>query len=353
MTGADFQENMKVIFCGPLGILGNQAADMDSVVCALSGAQLFKTLNPGLEVYPLIQGKRRDLELKKEIPALLQQAGIPPKELIFLDHDAPWPRNINKIILVDHNVPDRPLPPDRVAGLVDHHEDEGKFRDASLRFMEKSGSCASLISALWGNTLPKAQRLLLAGAISLDTGFLNPCWGKTTSRDSFEFKKLIQGLDDRDMAFLKTLQGIKDDVKALSLYEILTRDYKDFPLKQEKIKGGTASIPLSCKAFFNRMQKEPEGLENLILNHGLDFLLVFHSYGEPLCRELSFRAEDPQRAEQLKKALNQFKSLGILPLKRRPVKQNHKFPWYCYSQRDSTLSRKRLCPLLRKALANP
>jgi exopolyphosphatase len=134
-------------FNNNLIVMGNQAADLDSTVSAVSMATLLSQINPSLQIRPLVQGHPDDLKLKPEIVALFRRAGIPLDDSLFSETAG---KNLDDpLILVDHNEPDNSQIHHSIAGIVDHHDDRGLYPDLPLREVKRTGSCTTLISSFW------------------------------------------------------------------------------------------------------------------------------------------------------------------------------------------------------------
>ncbi|KAJ2847858.1 hypothetical protein IWW36_003632, partial [Coemansia brasiliensis] len=128
-------------------VLGNESADLDSVVSSISlayllGSSLPKTQPP----IPVINTNRADISLRPDCQALLQSV-LPPAaslgDLTFID-DIDFTQLLKiygsrlHIWLVDHNAPasrQQELEP-FVEGIVDHHVDENRSLDAKWRQIE-------------------------------------------------------------------------------------------------------------------------------------------------------------------------------------------------------------------------
>ncbi|MDC7241189.1 MAG: DHH family phosphoesterase [Spirochaetales bacterium] len=328
-------------------IAGNQAADLDSCVCAFTLAALLKCLNPEINAAPLIQGSAGDLRMKPEVDGLFSRAGIPLKTGHFLeDLNKDDRRSLftsRSLILVDHNEKDPDLPCLPVMGVVDHHRDSGTCKDAPLRDIRTCGSCASIISEYWresGEELPYSAHLLLAGAIAVDTGCLNPHWGKTTELDSREYKRLMDLLKPEDRGYIENLLEVKNDLSHLTMTEHLRRDYKSFSVSG--LSGGIASLTIRRSDFFSSPFHKGSELKDFQIRNCRDFLMVLHSFGSPLERELSLF--DPEgRGKSLKRALALLEERGIRLSEEREE-------WSFYAMDDPKISRKVLMPLLSYAL---
>jgi exopolyphosphatase len=239
---------------------------------------------------PITNIPASDIQLRPEYLAVFKHANIEPGHLITLDDLPPLsdirhklaPEN-TKWILVDHNALQGELGTiyhEQVAGVIDHHDEEGKVRKDTgdePRIIEKSGSCTSLIAnycrPMWdelseaalssgaahaqGESLSDdsavvkrwdaaAAQLGLA-SILIDTANLRD-ENKTTEHD----RKAVAYLEakittcpqlsttfDRT-TFYEEIDAAKRDIGALKLQDILRKDYKQWD--QSNLKLGISSV---------------------------------------------------------------------------------------------------------------
>ena len=138
--------------------VGNRAGDLDSIASALAVAHLTSGV-------ALAQFARRDLALRRDASAALDVAAA-RDALVFADDVSPAVaarRRDVAIWLTDHNRADHGFPlTGAVAGIVDHHADEGAHAAAERDVDGAAGSCSSLV----------AERLVAAGAGRSDLGAL-------------------------------------------------------------------------------------------------------------------------------------------------------------------------------------
>ncbi|KAI0813928.1 exopolyphosphatase-like protein [Xylaria sp. FL0064] len=302
-------------------VVGNESADLDSLCSALLLAY-FRTYAPPkhrssagdasstLHI-PICHLERADLALRPEFTAVLRDAGIKGEDVFTLEDvlpsqqketqnstkpkrdETPFLRpEDTRWLLVDHNAMTGALAKvfgARVVGCVDHHADEGTIpRDAELRVIEKSGSCASLVLAqckdVWaalsarngkgegkGDGGEDAQidvqiaRLALA-PILIDTTNLGDK-NKTTEHDTqavalAEAKIAaaeeregggvngsgVREVDvkryDRD-AFFARLSGLKEDLSEMSFRDVFRKDYKEWSVGGLNL--ATSSVPRSFR----------------------------------------------------------------------------------------------------------
>ena len=333
-------------------VLGNQAADLDSTVSAFSLAALLEALNPGLKAIPLIQGSKDDLRLKPEIEALFERITLDPGNESFLDRDSRLPSS-SKVILVDHNKPDYPGLESVTAGIVDHHKDEGFLPELPLRIIRKTGSCATLIAELWRDTgipVPPSQCILLLAALTVDTGNLDPEWGKTTAEDKKIYDFLSRELSDDDRYFILSLPKIKLDLSHLNQQDQLRRDYKELNLPD--ISAGISSVPMSVDDFFAPSFFDSRAVESFMKDKGLDLLIIMHSISDPFRRQLSFcsRTKEGESENRLSTATGRSMTEALDTLGGFDPLPSPAEGWHSYDQEDPTVSRKRLSPRLQEIL---
>ncbi|KAI9863630.1 MAG: Exopolyphosphatase [Trichoglossum hirsutum] len=273
-------------------VVGNESADLDSLVSALLFAYL-RSCAPELPSYhshqpnvtnlytPLANLSCADLRLRPDFLALLPHAGLDASLLITLDDLPPPSERASKLppedtkwVLVDHNALQGNLGEvygGRVSGVIDHHEEENAVPSDTgpePRIVEKSGSCTSLVTEYFRNGWDKlsaqagltfsddgegeqevvtpveesglgkiydAQVAKLAlGAILIDTANLTSS-SKVTTRDTRAVEYLEakitaapDGAKWDRLTFYEELNAAKQDISDFSLEEILRQDYKEW-----------------------------------------------------------------------------------------------------------------------------
>jgi len=257
-------------------VIGNESADLDSITCALVYGYLQSSR---LEarwanefVIPVTNIPASELSLRPELAALLGDANLKPSDLITLDDLGKPPLGLNKTswTLVDHNGPTGIVAEhyaDCLAGVIDHHDDEHKVPlSAKPRIIEKTGSCNSHVvnycreswdtissgsssvgaalgqssdgitddtayTSTWDAQLAK----LSLGSILIDT-FNMRSEDKITDHDRKAVRYLEARINaspkigkdyDRD-AFFNGINSAKSSLDALSLRDILRKDYKQW-----------------------------------------------------------------------------------------------------------------------------
>ena len=230
--------------------------DLDSIASSIAYAWVLSEVNKSPAV-ALIQLERADLNLRAENLYAFKRAGLTDSldELLTLSEISEFqPFPLQKFALVDHNLlgPLFTRPEAQVVSVIDHHEDEKLYPNASPRIIAPVGSCSSLIATqLPPEPLPDLAFLLLS-AILIDTDGLKP-GGKAiqTDRDSALFlaprstiansvppPSALSPIDHPNPDALYEAQAVKDltktlrekksDVSHLSPFDLLRRDYKEY-----------------------------------------------------------------------------------------------------------------------------
>ena len=288
----------------------NLRLDLDSLASAIAYAW-YATCYLGQPTVPLLQTPRADLSLRPENLYALEFSGIDPAHLLTGDELPADPPPAGKFALLDHNaLTGRFAAHDnlRVIAIVDHHEDEKRHPEASLRIVESpTGSCSSLIGRLiqkeWDAGMTRPVARLLFCAILIDTGGLK-AGGKAEVTDRkvapflLEKAELVSTgagsiVDVHGVKEVKELTQIlatrKTSVDLLSLRDLLRRDYKEYQFvpswtAEGSLLVGLASVPRSIKAIIG-LGGGQKGREELatacaawIKEKGLDILGVLTSW---------------------------------------------------------------------------
>lgn len=347
-------------------VLGNEACDMDSMVCALVYAYfLHKTGPGGVLVLPVLNIAARDLVLRSDSVALLTKAGLSPDLLLFRDQldlrGLHRDRDL-RLTLVDHNVlPDSDSDLEgAVVEVIDHHKLE-RVTSCPVAVepatscpvtVEPVGSCATLIAerVLQGapQLLDTQTGTLLYGTILVDCVDMSPEAGKVTPKDSEVLLKLettVQTLPQRSALFTE-LQQAKFNVSGLDSEQMLMKDLKS--VSGPDLNLGISVLYLPLQDFLVRAGVEAE-LSAFSQRMGFDLLLLmsisFTETQQPI-RELGvFSLSQPIR-EQVSLYLDQAENpnLDLQPI--RCILQHVT----AFHQGNATASRKKLLPLLKDFL---
>ncbi|KAJ2687219.1 Exopolyphosphatase [Coemansia spiralis] len=281
-------------------VLGNESADLDSMVSSLALAYDLSTKTPH-PVVPIINTPRADLVLRPECSLLLshtlEAAGASLSSLTFID-DVDLARHPMDIWLVDHNAPASRqafLEP-YVHGIVDHHVDEGKCLGAKERQIEVVASCATLVAQRLGPLVDPDLAKLLIAPILIDSSNLNPAAKRATPSDIAcvqWLSSLVQWASPQQPStalttatldvsspddLYKTLDSLKGMVTHLSPYDLLRKDYKQWQVADANGKAwalGISSISFPLKKWMKRDGPLIEqAIGHWIAHQNLDMALV-------------------------------------------------------------------------------
>lgn len=250
----------RALATSPKFVSGNQSADLDSVISAISYS-FFNNLHHGEFTIPLVNIPRQDIQLRRDIVSLLDSQSISCDLLYFLEdfHRLTNGTDTVDLVLVDHcNLQGPDLISKyqqgnlRVSAIIDHHADEGVFADACPRIITPSGSCSSLVFNYWFDQLNNDMKLLaehtsvvdlLIGPLVIDTSNMTQ---KVEASDSEAFKvyeTVIGGisadsvLESWNKQIYSTLKKAKKDLSGFTLEQVLRKDYKQFQFAKGDIVG--------------------------------------------------------------------------------------------------------------------
>ncbi len=336
-------------------VMGNQAADLDSMASALAFA-CFQTVNGQGGAVPLMPIARADLKLRTEAVFVLEQAKINPDHLVFLD-DILFPQFLNRVhrlALVDHNrlSPDFEILEKKVDMILDHHQDQGLYPHARTRVIEPLGSCATLVGELLIKESPElietGLSILLGSAILLDTINLDPTAGRVTPRDRAAARRLFKGFAPDLNPYFKKLQDAKFNTSNLTTLDLLRKDYKEFRL--QGLLWGISSITLSLDSWQN---KDPDlclGFHTYARSRQLDVLISMNAYDDNgFKRDLGIYCPNPDVHDTLVSVLKKTDP-GLTAVRLLSQSPGFENIMTFFTQANSNMSRKKLVPLLAQVV---
>ncbi len=333
-------------------IVGNDAADLDSVVSSIAYAYMRYLHQETLNVWPLLPIPRADLRLRSEVVYVLELAGIHLDDLVFIDEVdlAEIFAGGASLILVDHNCPGAQFFPyhDRVVGVLDHHYDEGLFPDVLLRIIMKVGSTASLVAhEFLQASIDMGQEVatMLCGAILLDTVNLDPIAMRVTSGDSNAIAQMESLYPLAKTELYIDILTEKNKMSDLSTHDLLRRDYKSFQACGRCC--GISSVAISMAAWLKHDSDCYGGFMHYMASQKLDLLVIMSAFtdGSKFKRELVFVCSSPQVLDRLVTAL-QGQGLDLTLLEGCSGGTCGATEVRVYSQGGLAFSRKVLQPLL-------
>ena len=301
----------------------------------------FATVVKKSDTVPLIQTLHPDLQLRAENLYALSVSGfgdasIAPEKLEVLCLDdlpksSPFPSH--KFSLVDHNrlgsYFTQDNPDATVVSVVDHHEDEGLYKDtANPRLITTpTGSCASLVANLIQAQSPAEITIiselanLLICSIVIDTNGLRP-GGKAENSDRQAMSYLLPrsafvpalqtsplnidpGTDFNGIPILKdltkNLKTRKEDVSRLGTRDLLRRDYKEYTFipswaKDSQIRVGLASVPVGFKSWIPRDKDFYTAVEGWIKERQVVALVILTSFSDEKHSKKKSKKKDQKKS---------------------------------------------------------
>ncbi|KAF4725492.1 hypothetical protein FOZ63_029892 [Perkinsus olseni] len=333
-----------------VGVVGNQAADADSIVSA--AALAFIRATKGDRIYqPFVQCDEEDLSLRPEVGLLWSRFTQSPK-VALPSTRSELPLAINSWVLVDHNELTIDAPNATVVGIVDHHVDAGKYPEleGGNRVIEPVGSCCTLVAREYLNGAPKELDAplcgILLGVILLDTVNMSPEAGKATAVDCEVVERLssVVGYDSSlRRSLFEELQQAKTDPK---MWEQMTpRQLVDYDFKYFNSGIGVAMssllVPLrevASKCVDNIRSRGDAAARLWVL------MSCYTNEAGHICRELLVCVRDPEEDAPLLSSVTTFlESNEVLQLRRMDID----IPGaVAYHQGNVKASRKKVAPAL-------
>ena len=333
-----------------LVVMGNEAADLDSMASSIAYGFLCSLLSPPVAALPVMPIAKADFILRTEAVYVFQEAGIPLEEVLFFDEvDLDSLPGNAELMLVDHNALSSGLKKfaDRVTGILDHHKDEGLFLDAEPRIIQTIGSTASLVAMEFERNqvaIPPELATLLTGTILLDTVNLDDKAGRVTEADKEIAARLLPICPLLREEFFSRVQEAKFNIQGLSTVDLLRKDYKEWQLGKMRCGIGSALLPVAdwC-AMDNDLAA---GFAAYADQQQLDLLLSMNAYTDPdFQRDLVVYSPTEERHQQLVSFLNE-NELALQPITCPDQVPVAKGFHGLYSQGNLAVSRKKLQPLL-------
>lgn len=342
---------------------------------------------------PLSNLPRGDLSLRPELRPVLSRAHVRLNDLITISELPPSDQRSVKLnpqntrwLLVDHNSLQGELGKaygGRVVGTIDHHEDENQVpKDCGNepRIITKTGSCTSLViqycREAWDAVSTKSQiqettswdtqlAYLALAPILLDTNNLKDA-SKVTVTDVEAVQYLESKIDDsakqynRDDYF-KEISSAYADIGALSLVDILRKDYKQWT-EFESVNLGISSAVKDMNWLLEKTGGQEAFLstvEQFATDRKLSLyaVMTISLIGEKVQRELFIHALDEKGTATARYfEEDAAERLGLTPWgegKLSSMRAHDGQPvWRCWNQSKVENSRKQVAPLLRKAINN-
>ena len=349
-------------------VIGNEAADADSIISALTYAYLKQS--DYQDVIPVCCIPREDLPLRRDVEILLETTGIGINELICIDDckclfDSST--DATPLILVDHNKIWDGLPRSccKITEIVDHHLDLGDHAEVSGEFREIAfedgaatvGSCCTLISERFMKSeslkLDETVATLLMGVIVLDTLNMSPAYDRGTKRDADALLKLSSISSCNLDELFNRLKDAKNDRvfwSSLKAIDCLRIDFKVFSSSQSSSSTsvGISSCLLPAHEFLSKLDII-DAVDAYLKRNELLVVMFLYSNPEPV-RELVLFSK---KAEQMERIREYFREKGKL-FEFRPLEEGLNgslglttdVSVLSFAQENSKASRKQFAPFI-------
>ena len=336
-------------------ILGNQAADLDSMVSSILYGFYLSHRYPEESALPVINIPQKDYKLRPEAVYLFNQIGVRAEDLIFIDQvdlDELARKNNLRFILVDHNrltgAEERLR--DFIIEIMDHHKDEKQYPRNARIDIRPVGSTATLVAERLltlkhVSNFEEISRLLL-GAILLDTVNLSPEVGKTTDTDRKIVNRLLTLSGLNRQTLFTTLKEIKFSDTKLNCRDLLRMDYKEWT--KDRIKYGISFMPISAGELLGKRESILEIFQQYLEEKNLDFLIIMNgSLAPDFKRDLIIFSPNTIMLSKVSRLI-ESSDLGLKNLSTPGFHEEKMIA--AYSQENIKVSRKKLMPLLNDFL---
>lgn len=333
-----------------LVVIGNEAADLDSMASSVAYGYLRTLQNPDIPVLPVMPIPRADFHLRTEAVYVFKEAGINPDDMVFIDEvDFSSLMDGAGLVLVDHNIPAPDLEKfsHKVVGILDHHNDEGLFPEADPRIIQTIGSTTSLVAREFFDgsvTVSREVAVLLCGTILLDTVNLDDKAGRVTDADKEVAARLLPLCPLSQQEFFDKVQEEKFNVQGLSTNDLLRKDYKEWTLGGTRCGISSALLPIKEWAQMDRALAV--GFGAFTKDRNLDLLLSMNAFTDPdFNRDLVIFCRTEDEHGKLLGYL-QEKGLDLEPLEFEGQNQGATGFIGFYHQGNAGISRKKMQPML-------
>ena len=338
-------------------VIGNEAADIDSIASSIVYAFFRESINPKKEeiFIPVINIPEQDLRLRNEAIYLFSQTGINAKNLIFIDQidlKELARKGKLKITLADHNKVShkQEFLSNCITEIIDHHTDERSYNNI-IKTIEKCGSTATLVGEKIIQeeqfVLDKESAAILSSAILLDTSNLSHRSGKTTNKDEKILNHLASKHNIDKTELFKNLSREKRNISDLSSHDILRKDYKEWIMGRKKT--GFSSVNISLLSWLKKDPKLFEVMNKYYVENSVDVLFIMIAYTDTTFkRELILFGDNAPLLDSIYFYLQ--KSGGkLFPV---DIKAASKGKAKFYLLGETTWSRKMLQPILKTFFTN-
>ncbi|KAF9277307.1 Exopolyphosphatase [Mortierella alpina] len=367
-------------------VSGNESADLDSVVSAVATSFFLSRLQQSVLgqsnaiVVPFVNIDRQDLALRSDVVYLLAESNINTDHIFFRDQLPQLESILQRrpdqlsLFLVDHNqlaIGMSSLKDAKVVGVIDHHVDEGSYKDtAKIRKVEAVGSCASLIADEFLNdTIAYDQKAtggkdgpIHAGSHPDRYPNLNPKFKKVTPLDIKIAQQLMPYAGDNNCltSIFETIDAARQDTSKLSFYDLLRKDYKEWIVNQaitgERVLVGISSVNGVIDKYVKRDGKDAiqQAMDKWATKRGVQLFMVL--FGQDLGPDHGGYQRQiivNSRSEGLQEFWAKLEAVKELKLERTTIVDKKEFVergGRAFKQQDISYSRKQIWPIVEKLL---
>jgi len=335
-------------------VIGNEAADLDSMVSSIVHAYYLACKNRATNHYvaPIMPIPREDFKLRPEAVYVFAKAGIKLNNVLFFD-EVDFPELMKgdaKLVLVDHNKLALSLETygDKVVGILDHHKDEKLYPHAPIKVIEPVGSTATLVAeeliATSSDLVDINIAKLLIGTILLDTVNLDTEAGRVTPKDIRIADQLLKKFSIEQSEYFENIQREKFNVSNLTTTDLLRKDYKESNFGTFSC--GIASVLLSVEQWGEKDNRLCQKFAAYAKTRSLDILLAMNAYKNPDFKRgiVLFCKNAAVHDDVVKFLQQQGLKLKELEMKDQETCTFGKISYY--SQGNLGISRKKLQPML-------
>lgn len=350
-------------------VCGNESADLDSIVSAISYCYFSFKYNSSVMAIPVINIPREDLNLRRDVIFVLNKINISPNLLYFKEdlHNMKERGHHINLTLVDHNDPQKDILQitDNIVGIIDHHDDAGLYKFGiekvyGVRLITPSGSCSSLVVNYWLRKLEHQQLsiedlfdplFLCLSAGLIDTSNFNQRVEVPDLKALDIYKKKLKDTIFED--YYKKISEARDNIDHMCFRDILRKDYKEFLFcgSNVSIKVGMSSIIKSFDWIFDQYKEEVfEGCcKDYIKEREQDILIILtnYAYNGEFRREICFFTDNKNMLSTISVLIKKVKV--ALLLKELPVLRAGS-SFQIFMQLNTDASRKKISPLIRQVV---
>lgn len=261
-------------------VIGNQSADIDSIVSSISMAFYLTSKQADSVPYvPIINSSKSLIKTKKECMFLFDYWSIDvERDLVFINE---WKNEVDEVILVDHNELDskeKEFGIDlKIRAIIDHHLDKNLFMNADPRIVDTTvGSCSTLVANLFfesGIQLDESFAGMMLFPILSDTNNLT-C---RASKQDIEIAQILSTISKIDSKLLyPQIEKFKFDLSDEDLIISLNKDYKQY--ETNELKWGMSSVNFSVNQWKQKSEDDFKKVNEFMQEKKLCFYAILSCY---------------------------------------------------------------------------